>query len=214
MNTTVEDLNRGEVARESIAGWLRYSRRAKGILTVAAKLRQEQHVTKNDWEWLFDGVTADKNERPFDALRRMRKEDSLAANHLIAVLAAHPRNTIAQQKRTVALTVNHWLDECQAGVSIEWEGSGVDFRIGRSDPLGRGTSVLIAIGVQLLRAVLRQENFVWCSACGSPYAPKRQPRAGENHYCEECGRSTAVRMAQRRFQKRRTMETSKGGEDE
>lgn len=201
--STPEAITRGEFAREPVWAWLRYARRARGVHDVAAKLRDDRRASNADWAWLLDGIPADYYESPLDALLAMRKEDPLAANPLIVVLAAQPRTSLAEQKATLALVVNHWLDECEAGVSIDWSKSGVDFRIGRSDPLGRGNSVLIAIGVQLLRAVLRHESFVWCSVCGWPYEPKRWPRAGENHYCRECGRSAAIRIAQRKFREKR-----------
>jgi len=192
-----DDITRGRSAMESLVGWRRYIGRARGILAVETDLRKERRVNAAGWAWLLD-----------------RKEDnSLAANPLVVALAAQRRQTLAEQKRVLAQTVNHWLDECEVGVSLDWSGPGVEFRLGLSDPLGRGTpSLLIAIGVQLLRATLRQESFVWCSDCGSPYRPDRWPRAGELHYCQECGRKVANRIAQRRYKQRRKTETQ--GENE
>lgn len=198
-----EDLTRGTCARESVEGWRRYIRRAKGILTVATKLRDGRRASTNDWSWILDGIPSANAEDPLASLLTLRKEDALAANPLLAVLAAQPRRTLPEQRQVLALAVNHWLDECEIGVSIEWPQSGIDFRIGRSDPFGLGSSLLIAIGVQLLRAVLRQESFVWCSTCGYPYPPKRWPRAGEMHYCQRCGRAAALRNAQRKFREKR-----------
>ena len=184
-------------ASESVEAWRRYVRRAKGIVTIAANLRQDPPVEVNDWSWIADGIPSTHLRHPLGPLLALSKEDPL-----VAVLATQPHGTHEEQRRTLSLAVNHWLDECEIGISIEWPQSGIDFRIGRSDPHGRGSSLLIVIGVQLLRAVLRQKSFVWCSECGSPYVPKRWPRVGQRHYCEQCGRSAVLRNSQRKFREK------------
>ena len=74
---------------------------------------------------------------PLDALMAAKKDDQVAADHpLIAVLAAQPINTVAQQKRTLASFVNHWLDECQVTIALDWSGPVIDFRLGPSHPIG------------------------------------------------------------------------------
>jgi len=121
-------------------------------------------------------------------------------NPLVAVLATQKRNTLAAQKRALAAAVTHWIDESDVGLSINWAGSGIDLRLGLADPLGRGNRILTAVGVQMLCAVLRQESFVFCSACGRPYVPEtRRPRQGENHYCRDCGKRAKNRFAQRKY---------------
>lgn len=214
-NIEADDITRGQCAKESLVGWRRYISRARGILAVEIDLRKDRRVNADGWAWLLDGIPTTHSSNPLKALVSARKEDSLASNPLIVALAAQRRQTLPEQKRVLAQTVNHWLDECEVGVSLDWSGPGIEFRLGLSDPLGRGTpSLLIAIGVQLLRAVLRQESFVWCSDCGSPYAPDRWPRAGELHYCQDCGRKAANRIAQRRYKQRQKTEAQGRGERE
>jgi hypothetical protein len=191
-------------ARESIEAWRRYIGRAAGILSVSDRLHEGQRATQDEWAWLLDGIPAGDHEYPFRALLAMRKEDVLASNPLIATLAAQPHLTLPQQRRTLAVAVNHWLDECGVGISINWRPSGIDFSLGPSNPFGLGNSgLLAAIGVQLLSGVLRQTRMVWCSDCGKAYPPERWPRDGENHFCPDCGTKAANRIAAREYRKRR-----------
>jgi hypothetical protein len=223
----IEDLNRGIIGREPIAGWHRYLRGACGVLAVAQKLNLKQKATEQDWLWLFDDIPKNTSKtslddllgvpkgyrlhvfgaedpRPYAAILNAREGDILAANPLLAVLAAHRRRTLSQQRQAMAAVLNHWLDECATGVSLTWPESGLDVSLGASDPLGRGHRLLVAIGVQLLDAVLNQHVYVPCDVCKRPYKPARLPRDGERHYCddEKC-RRTANSEYQRRLRLRR-----------
>lgn len=193
LDTGYEDLAPGQcfrlkwLARESIEAWRRYIRRAAGILTVTDRLHGDKRANQDEWSWLLDGT----------------KEGLLASNPLIVALAAQPHRTLRDQRKTLAFAVNHWLDECGVGISIAWPQSGLDFRLGPSNPFGLGhSSLLTAIGVQLLYAVLRQARMFWCSDCGGPYPPKRWPRDGENHFCEDCGTKAAAKFAAREYRER------------
>jgi hypothetical protein len=223
----MEDLKRGVRAREPVEGWHRYIARADGVLTVANKLHRKEKATEQDWSWLFDGIPRSKSKatrlkdvlerkgyrlvcfgtedpRPYVALLTAREGDVVAANPLITVLAAHRRDNLNQQRQALAAVLNHWLDECETGVSVAWPESGLDVRLGVSDPLGGGNRLLIAIGVQLLNAVLNQEVYYRCAHCHRTYRPKKQPRAGENHYCHdpECHRAGNTER-QRRLRNRK-----------
>jgi len=128
---------------------------------------------------------------------------SSSANNPNAVaLAMKRRHDLPAQKETLAYALNHWLDECEVGLCFEWTKSESSVRLGTSYPFGGGGRPLIAIGAQLLCAVLQRDVLVNCSACGGLYPPKRQPRRGESHYCENCGRKAANRFAQRRYRAR------------
>jgi hypothetical protein len=113
------------------------------------------------------------------------------------------RHDLPAQKQALAHALNHWLDECEVGLCLGWTGPEISVRLGTSHPLEGGGRPLVAIGTQLLWAVLQARALVSCSACGGLYAPKRQPRAGESHYCDSCGRKAANRFAQRRYRARK-----------
>jgi hypothetical protein len=59
-----------------------------------------------------------------------------------------------------------------------------------------------ALVLQLMSAVTRTAGFAICSECGMAYVPSRQPRRGQQNYCEGCGRPAALRHAQRKRRSR------------
>lgn len=199
----VEDINNGVHAREPVHGWRRYIARANGILTVAAILR-EQKATEDEWSWLFDEIPRNRTKathveqilgvkgyklvsfgtedpRPYLALLTGRKEDRLMSNPLIAVLATHRRDTLRKQRQALAAVLNHWLDECETGINVSWSEPGVDVGLGISAPLGGGNRLLVAIGAQLLDAVVNRDTYSRCDSCHGTYKPARRPRAGQKH---------------------------------
>ena len=158
---------------------------------------------------------------PLDALIAAKKGDQLAANPLIAVLAAQPINTVAQQKQALASFLSHWLDESQVTIALDWSGGVIDFCLAPSHPLGIGgcpggskprpieIRALGAISAELLWAVMQREGLARCSACSSWYDPRaprkgrkgpgRWPRPCQNHFCQVCGPKAKNRFAQRKY---------------
>jgi hypothetical protein len=220
---SADDFNRERwvYAPETVEAWTQYVTRAHGILSVATKLHRNERALENEWRWLWSGYGVSEHEvLNFQrAVSKNQKQPDLQSflngtRILLDILEASYQNpalgalvtqrlvTLADQKRALACTVNHWLDECETGVCISWSGGEVDLRLGLSHPEGMGNRLLIAIGVQLLGAVAKQDAWAFCSACGALYPPRRQPRARENHYCNDCGKTAANRMAQRRYRTR------------
>jgi hypothetical protein len=201
---------------------------------VADKLHWDRKAKEDDWSWLFDGIPARDAlpalplGYPLSALLAASKEDGIAVNPLIVDLAAQRRDTLAAQKRTLACTLNHWLDECGVAVAIDWSGSVVDFRLAPSHPLGFGPDVrrpsgeeaghplemsaLAAIGAELLWAVMRRDSVARCADCNGWYDPRKRrkgrkqsgrwPRTGESHYCPKCGKKAANKFNQRKYRER------------
>ena len=156
---------------ESIKAWQRYSKRAAGILTIAAKLHEERQADNSDWSGLL--------ELPADL-------DAPGCT----------TDTLEGQKNTLSNLVCQWLNECEVRPVLLWQESKIDFQLG--SPY---RSLLSAIGIQLLSAVLGH-GYAVCSGCGSPYAPTRQPRAGQNQYCRRCKKTVKNRIAQRKYAQR------------
>jgi hypothetical protein len=62
----------------------------------------------------------------------------------------------------------------------------------------KGSELYGALAIQLLMAVSRSSGVETCDGCGKFYTPTRQPREGDHHFCDECGRKAATRLAQQR----------------
>ena len=222
------------VAREPLTGWRRYAQRARGILKVAEVLRRGERPSSADWEWLWDAGSDNPKPNDIKRVAKLgynpRTDARLASkagvpvskprfkavgralqyllNHskdgMLVTVALGRMDTVEAQKRKLAQVLNHWIDECEVGVSIAWEtGPNIDVRLGLSDPYGRGNRLLIVIAVQLLCAVLRSDQPVFCSECGRNYPPFRKPRSGERNYCPECGKTAADRNFKRKSRAKR-----------
>jgi hypothetical protein len=62
-----------------------------------------------------------------------------------------------------------------------------------------------AIAVQLVLAISGAQGFAVCDACRNVYAPRRNPRAGERHYCQDCrDHNVPERHAAARYRKGET----------
>lgn len=50
------------VQREWLVGWVRYSSRADGVLSVAEQLRDGKKASEQDWLWLYDKIPANRRD--------------------------------------------------------------------------------------------------------------------------------------------------------
>ncbi len=105
------------------------------------------------------------------------------------------RNPVQSARQTVQNAVNEWLYQCEVRPFLWWNDEAPAFDL--------SSSLLGAIGIQLMSALMRREHFQSCHACGQLYAPKRRPRKGENNYCEECGKKARNRIAQQRLREKK-----------
>jgi hypothetical protein len=64
------------------------------------------------------------------------------------------------------------------------------------------TGLAAALTAQLLFTVAGSSRLATCSNCGQLFRLRRNPRPGENAYCENCGIRAAWREAQRRRRQR------------
>ncbi len=93
--------------------------------------------------------------------------------------------------------VNDWLTFANARLVFDWNSE-------QAPAIYLGHGLFGNLAVQLMSAVSRTEGLALCSACGTPYLPPRQPRAGERHYCQECRKMGAPqRDASRQYRQRR-----------
>jgi hypothetical protein len=172
---------------EPLSAWRRYSRLALGILNIASRLHQ--------------GVTVD-DERFWKraGIRFMGYEDT------------DERRRRTFQQFALSTEVNGWLELANVRPFFSWgEDEEATIALGTTIlwfslttqkdwlpllPHLHGTTLFGALGIQLLMAVSRKEGFAICSACGSPYTPKRRPNPTRRHYCDKCGVKAAWRNAQ------------------
>lgn len=108
-----------------------------------------------------------------------------------------PSWVVKRQRNALTRRTQYWLTElADVGLRFSWDdkagGPTIKLAGERSDLFG-------ALGLQLMFAMSGSGGFVTCSGCGAPYTPRRQPIAGRRHYCQNCGRTAAIRDAQARF---------------
>ena len=157
--------------RESLEDWRHCIARARALLAIANKLQQGQFLSDQDCAML--------------GCERFSVGTSTARP---------PRELIRSLERFALINaVNQILWLWDVRPSVSWRpGSEVHLELG-------GPTLLSGIGALLLSAICRSDRPLLCSACGKPYWPSRKPRDGENHFCQECGKKAARRLAQRRY---------------
>jgi hypothetical protein len=169
--------------RESLKNWRYCIEFAKGVLEIARKLQDGQLAPDGEWRALGAEMGAGPESMP-RALKR----------------------TVQWMIQRAALTssMNQILWLWGVRPSICWiSDSEVSLQLG-------GHTLLSGIGAQLLSAICRSDSFILCAACGRPYPPKRKPRKGEKHFCQECGKKAAVRLNQRKRRQSRARSRRKG----
>jgi hypothetical protein len=95
------------------------------------------------------------------------------------------------------------FDYSQASPSATLAGEGL---------FGALAEQLISYASTRLGGFALPEGRCLCDSCYKPFVPRRHPAAGQNHYCEDCGRRAALRDAQRRLRaKQRAMQGTDRG---
>jgi hypothetical protein len=196
--------------REPVRAWRQYAARAAGIVNVAKMLHEGEIVAEKEWAWLYLGIP---NRTGMFSVERQLKSilkgqslgDFKRLGEFVARegerlgylgrlnLAMRKRNTLAQQRQTLADVLSYWLDECDSALCVVWSESGIEKRLG-----GYGQNhLLMGIGTRLLDAVERHENRYRCDVCGRLHERARRPREGYGVYC---GRSDCLLAANRKHQ--------------
>ena len=111
-------------------------------------------------------------------------------------------HTVTAAWRELTYYAGYWLKAADVRPWPQFQDGIVRFAIG-SD---WGHSPLFgAIAVQLVLAICGAQGFAVCDACRNVYAPRRAPRAGEQHYCQMCrDRKVPQRQAAARYRKGET----------
>jgi hypothetical protein len=171
----------GEARSEKLAAWRHYASRAGALLRLASEIDANRCGALDDWNVLGTWSFGRWHSAP------------------------RPKQGIPEdpnwRKALVASEVSHWLVQCWLRPAIEWDEPNPTFRL-RTDTL------IGVIGVSLMTAILRRGGLATCSACGSPYVPKRKPASGRNQFCSSCGKTGAKRAwAQKQSEAKRLATT-------
>lgn len=74
--------------------------------------------------------------------------------------------------------VNRWLSLGNVRPVLKSEGD--------RDFITFDTNLFGKLAAQMMMAVSGTNGLGFCSACGMPYAPERQPKSNQRNYCQEC----------------------------
>lgn len=159
--------------REPIERWRSLSARARSVLNVAAAVQQGNRGSIGDWEILI----------PVWARHPDHKNNTF------------PPATMPSARSELARAISDWMRIGRVSFGIEWNRprkqwqTEIDF-----------AGMFNALALQLMLAVAGMDLFL-CDGCHLPYGrskTKKRPKAGWLNFCEECGRTEAVRQADRR----------------
>ncbi len=160
---------------EPLSTWRRFSRHARAVLRVAARLHERKLAHPKDWEVVYEG-SPDPPWRP---------------------------QTVARDRRLLVGIVDDWLEIGDVRPQVTWtDRPKVELALGATR--GHVTAGTFGgLAVQLMLAIVPSMGVATCSDCGQPYVPKRAPPAGRLNFCEECGRQGAMRAASRKYRRKK-----------
>lgn len=198
------DVNR----REPIALWRYFSRRARAVLNIAARLKRGKPGLLKDWLALH-GTGAHTGDFVQDLHRFGPAPLWIWEQGEYPIKArgfGKPgyKSSVVAERMFLSLEVVLWLRLGRVGFVIAPEGSRWELEI------DYGGCLLSAISLQLALTLAGVGALFVCSACGRPYArEKKRPKAGQGNYCPKCGHTEAVKRADL---KRRVRKSFSAGE--
>jgi len=168
---------------EPLAVWRDYSRKARAVLNIAAKLQSDQLGDENDWRTILGSATWDRPDP-----KEYYPEDTGDVRQAKAIWEERFTlgNHISQQ----------WLRLGQVRPILVWEHNTPRMVFGNGTLFG-------ALAMSLALAPSRTGGLGVCARCGTYFIPKRQPVLGRRQYCESCGKPAALRDAQADTQRRK-----------
>jgi hypothetical protein len=96
----------------------------------------------------------------------------------------------------LARLVTTWMALAGCFAQLRWNSDSFQFYL-TAAPMG-------ILGLQLMQCVSRRHDLSLCSGCGIPYLRQgRKAQKGRRNYCNDCGRTAALRDAQREQDKDR-----------
>lgn len=158
---------------ELIFLWRKFSRQARAMLNIGARLREGKPGVEEDWKL-------------FDRWEYTELGESVWKWRL------------PPQRAFLSREINTWLLLGDVGVGLTLRKDDYSFSLQYHPQLG----LFGALACQLALAITRAEGLAICSACGRAYAPPRKPNPDLRNYCRSCGRRAAMRDASRDYRRR------------
>jgi hypothetical protein len=174
---------------ESLQTWRFFSRRARAILNLAARLQQGKKGTAKQWEPLGE-LRSVIGTRGIKYL----SDEAPGLSWLIAE-RGFPRpedQNLKIQRALLAYEITIWLKLGRVGFVA---GPGI-FEIDLH------LCMFSAVALQLALMIAGTNRLFTSSGCGYPYPrTKKAPKAGQANFCQHCGRE-ALRQADQRRRKK------------
>jgi transposase len=182
--------------REPTWPWRFYARQAVALLNVCARLRDGRAALEADWSWIYDrsgpimapyrrleqdpATGEARVSAPIDP--RTGEEDEWGYEPLDEMFGAAPPISACAldiQRWCAQSVIAQWLYPAWPEIIFEWEAE--------HPSLGLSTPRLWDIlALKIVLAAGLSDGIAICSACGRPYLPDQQPKAGRRSYCPEC----------------------------
>jgi len=161
---------KGEGCRESLASWREYAAQGRATLSLAANIHQEKLGHLEDWD-KFTGYLI--------VVESIRNSES-------------KKRAVREEQWLLGQVINDWLRWGTVAPKFEWDAGTPRLTLS-------GTWLAGALALQLAMAVSQTKGLAFCSNCGRGYVPSRRPRVNARNYCQDCGRSAAMRHASRNY---------------
>lgn len=193
---------------EPVGVWRHFARQARGYLAIADRLHGGQIGRQEDWqivhEWRHwpNGRGSGKglwafSDRPTNPSQTIDLGTGKLKDPHQAYTVPWWRQTVDEDWSMVVEGVEEtWLSYGDVRPSLSLSDGTPRIRLG-------GGGLFGALAVQLMMNVCRTAGIALCSECGIAYLPKRRPRVGNRHYCQDCGKKPAQRNASREYRRRR-----------
>ncbi len=170
-----EPMVRGEHWWEPLAAWRRYASEARMMLTIAAHMRLNEPISKDEWRQLGESDSSFK---------------------VMEMLDPVGYDNPGLQRVVIMHYVRKWLRASATHLQFSWSQEGPRIEVHPHGLVG-------TLALQLATSLVGGDGFAFCSGCGRVYAPEETPRAGQRHYCEDCReRKVPQRDAARDYRQR------------
>jgi DNA-directed RNA polymerase subunit RPC12/RpoP len=179
---------------DSLDAWRFFSQRAYSVLRIAAALYRDSRGDIADWKYLSSEAGGRRDE--FFGMG-----DWIIQGMLPNGIPFPNVNTIPlpvdRLRNQIAGELSNWVSRYEVALRVVWKET-------PQIELSYGGHLLSAVALQLALSVLREHSVYTCSGCGRPYSrgSRKRPKTGDANFCEECGRTEALRQAQERRRKK------------
>jgi predicted RNA-binding Zn-ribbon protein involved in translation (DUF1610 family) len=204
---------------DPLYAWRYYARLFAAALNVGARLREGKPPNPSDWEVMFriyrPGVSpfaVKPKEKLGRSLFENWEKNDYAAAQEIAKRIKNPfewkdpgtnrllwhwwkwRNCVPLYHRvehTVALCaieLEYWKEAANINIGVTMMEAKVEIRT---------QSLFAGLVWQLINTFANSSGIAICAECGSSFAPGRKPSTATRHFCPNCGRKAAIKLAVR-----------------